>query len=137
MGRKLFRGFAYILLTGVLTGCCFIDFSDDVRELGDLYKTKILAFYDQHGRYPAYDEDEQLIVELGCELKSRLHGSYICNWNEYEILASFGDSTNEQAYIKIIRSSTICQYWFHKGKDGEFTINKTKCWDLPCIQIGH
>ncbi len=141
MRNKFLRSFILIGLTGVLSGCCFINFADDVLELGDRYKAKILAFYDQHERYPDYDEDQQLIVELGCELKSRLDQSYICDWIEYEIQAGYGGILangsglpSEEVHIKIIRSSTICQYRFQKNKDGELIANETKCRETDCIR---
>ncbi len=142
MKGKILRCFVLIGLSNVLLGCCYIDFSDSVRELGDLYKAKIIAFYDLHGRYPVRKEDEQLIVELGCELRSQLDSSYICNYIEYEIQAGYGgilaDGSgllSEEVSLKLKRSSTICHYSFHRGKDGKFTINETKCYQTDCIRL--
>jgi hypothetical protein len=142
--NKLYRGIILITLTSVLSGCCFIDFSDDVRELGDRYKAKILAFYDQHERYPGRTEDEEIIVELGCRPKSfGLESSYICDSIEYEIQASYGGfrgyglPDTKEVHIQIVRSSTLCRYRFYREKDGKFTIDEIECLDLPCFRIEH
>lgn len=107
-------------------------------ELGDRYKEAILTFYEQNQRYPRKDEKNQLLSDLGCiGIGKILSSEYKCGRDIYKISTGFGDSNHQEAHFNLTKSSTICQYRFHKNKRGKFTINETKCFDLPCIEIGH
>jgi hypothetical protein len=133
---RLSRGLILIVLVVFLSGCCFIDYTDEVRELGDRYRDKIIAFYEQHQRYPTSDEIEKLRSDLGCILKSSLYGTYKCGSTEYKITGGYNYAPDQEVRFGITRSSTLCQYEFHLAKDGTFTISQTQCLELPCIEWG-
>lgn len=125
----------YLLLVIFLPGCCFINYTGDVKEIGNQVKSEMLSFYQEQHHYP-HEKDEQLILAaMGCEQVSLSPPIYNCEGVKYEISGSFVSPPDEWATLDVRRSSTLCQYRFHEGGNGQESIDEIKCWQLPCLDL--
>jgi len=129
------RGVAYVLLAALLVGCCFSDYSEDVRQMGKLYIDMLIAFEKENQRYPSYNEIDQFRTSLGCVQIASLESEYNCQGKTYKFRGGIDYSSDETVDFDIIRSSTNCGFSFRKTKGGMYVVNETKCRQNECIRL--
>ncbi len=132
---RLVRNVIIIFITGLIPIYCQIDFSGSIRELGDRYQAKIIAFYEEHQRSPTLDESRELRLELGCKLDSSIYDKYICGGFSYVIEGVGGYLNNEEVSFQIKRAGTFCNYRFKHDMNGNVTINEKSCRQRSCFSL--
>jgi len=115
-----------ILTATLLTGCCWTDHSDTIREVAEPMLKELDAFYKKHKRHPNIEERDKMLKKVGCEMdgdecfydgdKILVDRSRINN-GDYTMLMSLENSSC-YFYTNIIPSTSI-----------------VKCQKSDCIKI--
>ena len=131
------RRLLLLFVVATLTGCCLIDYSEDVMEVGDRLKDKIIKFYTQFNRYPSTIESDELILSLGCTVVAsnspfRVHK---CDEKRYVIDTILPKSSEQSIVFTVQRSKTICLYDFKVTKNGKEELKEVRCLQAPCLEL--
>ena len=125
--------FCIIFLSAFLYGCCVIDYSSDLRKIGDEYKAEMNLYYEQNKYYPSTKEEKIILSKMGCEISSKSPPLYVCEGTEYLIDSHLFSPPSEGVSLRIVRSSSQCRYSFYN--DNSTFSDKINCIQLPCIDL--
>lgn len=118
-----------VLTITLLTGCCWIDYSETIKEVAEPMLKELDTFYKKNQRLPNIQERNVLLKKIGCKLDSEV---CIKGWNRILIIESrtdsYGDYSMELEYKK-----NSC--YFGIDKDG--TIDEIHCSQPSCINLSH
>jgi hypothetical protein len=117
--------FAIVTAT-LLTGCCWTDHSDTIREVAEPMLKELDAFYKENKRHPNVKERDIMLKEVGCEMDGDE-----CLYDGDKILIE-AELYNKDYHMGMTLEKSYC--YFYLNEDG--SIDKISCYKNPCIKLG-
>ena len=116
------------LIATLLTGCCWTDHSDTIREVAEPMLQEVDGFYQKHKRHPNSEEREAMLRKAGCEVNNGK-----CLYKGKEFLIEDNEITFNRYYFKIEFKNSYCSFIKYIDDD-KVRLN---CNKRPCIRIEH
>jgi hypothetical protein len=115
------------LTATLLTGCCWTDHSDTIREVAEPMLKELDAFYKENKRHPNVKERDIMLKEVGCEMDGD-----VCLYNGDKIVIDESSAYNGDYDMWMKIEKTICFSEVYSNG----TIMKVNCRNKPCIKLG-
>lgn len=112
-----------------LTGCCWTDHSETIKEVAEPMAKELESFYKEHKRFPTSKERDAMLLASGC--RKVKNEKCIYNGNIIDIERS-RKTLNKEYDVLLTIDNTYCFFGLDK------TGNKLNigCMQQPCIKLG-
>ncbi len=124
---KLFKT---LLLTAAtlwtLTGCCWTDHSETIKEVAEPMLVELKAFYQKNHRHPNEEERNIMFEKAGCKIYGKT-----CSYKKRDLEIIIWDTSYDYA-IRLDFENTGC--FFAVTNAGNVT--NVNCGNSACIKFG-
>ena len=123
---KLFK--TLLLTTAALwalTGCCWTDHSDTIKEVAEPMLVELKAFYWKNKRFPSIQERNEMLERAGCRVK----GDF-CTYKKNSI--NINSASGYDYSITFNNERTFC--YIYLNLDG--SAIEPSCHNASCIDLG-
>jgi len=124
------KAFKIILLTiatlFTMTGCCWTDHSETIKEVADPMLMKLKQFYAEKKYFPNIEERNKILEKVGCKVNGD-----VCKYKGKKIALKM-DETDYDFTIDFGISNSYCVLHYMKKTNR----NVVNCNQKPCIDLG-
>lgn len=114
------------LTATLLTGCCWTDHSDTIREVAEPMLKELDAFYKENKRHPNVKERDIMLKKVGCEMDGDE-----CLYDRDKILIDTHSYDGEYSFGMTLEK-TYCNFSLQKNEE----LDSVRCYNNPCVKLG-
>jgi len=111
----------------VLTGCCWTDHSETIKEVAEPMLKELKIFYSKHKRFPTTQERNEMLERVGCKMDGDK-----CLYQNYKIKLNTWFS-NYDYKIRMTINNTHGNFNLYKDSGN---ISDIRFYQKPCIKFG-
>ena len=110
----------------LLSGCCFSNYSSEMKKVLEPAQKKLVAFYAKNKHFPNPEERNKILKESGCEIKGNI---CLFNGTSFNIVdMSLG---REEYSIQLTKEKSRCDVGvMSNGKKGDSGCHQDDCLGL-------
>ena len=110
----------------LLTGCCWTDHSETIKEVAQPMFKELKYFYAKNKRFPDIQERNKMLEKVGCKVNGD-----ICRYDGKEMIVNMWEKSYNYR-IRIDLENTGCLFGIQDdGQNDEVT-----CENSACIKLG-
>ena len=109
-----------------LTGCCWTDHSETIKEVAEPMLQELKVFYEKNKRFPSIQERNKILEKLGCKVDGEL-----CKYKKIDLEINTWHTSYDYA-IRLDFENTGCLF----GIQDDGNNNRVSCGNSACIELG-